>query len=96
MPKVAFVERKIASVEGFEVRIHFAGPANTRGRDVRSDKDDLPTYSYRRMMKGDATVADWVQTRFNATYAGYSVAVLDGSGVEVHGRTKLSNLRATY
>jgi hypothetical protein len=96
MPRLSFVEKKIESVEGFAVTFHYGGPDHARGRDVRSDKDDVPSYPYRRMLKGDATVAEWVQTRFATTYPGYTVTVCDGTGNEAHGRTKLSNLRATY
>ena len=96
MPTLAFVEKKIATIEGFQVRFRYAGPAKAKGRDVRGDRENVPTYTYRRMMKGDATVSAWIGTRFTPTFPGYAVEVLDGSGRVVHGKTKLSNLRATY
>jgi hypothetical protein len=48
------------------------------------------------MMKGEATVAAWIDTRFTPNFPGYAVEVLNGSGKPVNGRTKLANLRATY
>lgn len=47
MPTAAFTESKIAAIEGFNVRLRFAGPGRTKGRDVRGDRMDLPTYGYR-------------------------------------------------
>ena len=96
MPKLAFVEKKIAAIEGFAVTFRYAGPAKSKGRDVRGDREDIPTYTYRRQMRGEATVAAWIETRFSPMFPGYGVEVLNGAGKPVNGRTKLANLRATY
>lgn len=96
MPTLAYVEKKIARIEGFDVTFRYSGPAKSMGRDVRGDREDVPTYSFQRMLKGDATVAAWIETRFTPNFPGYAVEVLNGSGKPVNGRTKLANLRATY
>jgi hypothetical protein len=96
MPTVSFTERKIAAIEGFAVRLRFAGPGRTKGRDVRGDRTDVPSYPYRRAASDSITVAAWIQTRFEPTFPGYSVDVLDGTEQAVSGRTLLSTVRATY
>ena len=96
MPTVAFTESKIAAIEGFAVRLRFAGPGRTKGRDVRSDRTDVPTYAYRRAASSSITVAAWIQTRSEPTFPGYAVDVLDGRERVVSGRTLLSTVRATY
>jgi hypothetical protein len=52
MAKLKSVERTIANLEGFEVTIRHAD-----GRDMRSDKDGLPSYPFRHAAKNDFTVA---------------------------------------
>lgn len=96
MPSAAFVENKIAAIEGFVVRIRFAGPGRTKGRDVRRDRMDLPTYGYRRAASSAITVSAWIRNRFEPTFPGYSVDVLDGGERVVSGRTLLSTVRASY
>lgn len=92
MPTVGSVERKIRSVEGIEVRV-----LHQDGRDVRSDYDGLPYYNkYERAASHEMTVADWKEIRFNSVYPGFKVKVLDGGGREVHGATKLGNVRDSY
>lgn len=95
MPQLAFVEKKIAVIEGFAVTLRYSGRSKAKGRDVRSDRLDRPTYWYRRKLKGDATVASWVKSQFDSTFPGYAVDVLDGTGKAVSGRTKLSTVRAS-
>lgn len=53
MPKVKSIERKIANTEGFEVAILLAD-----GRDVRSDKDGLPTYPYQNAAPNNFTICN--------------------------------------
>ncbi|MFN2507107.1 MAG: hypothetical protein ABR540_23330 [Acidimicrobiales bacterium] len=96
MPTAAFVENKIAAIEGFAVRIRFAGPGRTKGRDVRGDRMDLPSYGYKRAASSAITVAAWIQNRFEPTFPGYAVDVLDGNERPVSGRTLLSTVRASY
>lgn len=80
MPKLEFVEKSICKVEGFTVRFRHATPGTAKGRDVRGDKSNLPSYSYQRIAAGTQTVAAWIGTRFAKSYPGFAVEVLDGSG----------------
>ena len=70
MSKLKAVERRIANIEGFEVTFW-----HTDGRDVRSDKEDLPMYSYRSAAKNDVTVGQWRELRFNQVYPGFEITV---------------------
>ena len=96
MVKVRTVERQISLVEKFDVRIHFSGPGRERGRDVRSDRQDLPSYDYRVPRTGSVSVAEWRTNRFEKRYPGLTAVVLNGSGQEVDGHTLLATVRATY
>lgn len=57
---------------------------------------DLPTYGYRRAASSAITVSAWIRNRFEPTFPGYSVDVLDGGERVVSGRTLLSTVRASY
>jgi hypothetical protein len=81
MPKVKTIEKKIWDIEGFNVRI-----LSDEGRDIRGDRDGLPSYKYERAAKNDMTVATWKDQRFQSSYPGFRAAVYDGDGYEVHGR----------
>ncbi len=96
MPTVEFVEKKIAVVESFAVRFRFSGPSRAKGRDVRSDRADVPTYGYRRAASGSWTVAAWIEGRFAPAFPGYAIDVLDGNSRVVHGKTLLSTVRDSY
>jgi hypothetical protein len=91
MTSVAKVERKIRRVEGFGVRI-----LHLRGADVRGDKLGLPQYSYHRAAEKDFTVEMWKTKRFQPSYPGFRVDVVDARGNSVQGNTKLGTVRATY
>jgi hypothetical protein len=91
VPKLEFTEKKISAIEGFAVRFLHAA-----GRDVRSDKKNMPSYVYQRKAPGTQTVAAWLGGRFSKSYPGYKAVVLDGNGKKVHGKTLLSTLRDTY
>jgi hypothetical protein len=96
VPKLEFTEKKISVIEGFAVKFRHAAPGNAKGRDVRSDKRNLPSYPYQRKAAGTQTVAAWIESRFSKRYPGYKVEVLDGDGRKVHGKTLLSTVRDTY
>src|SRR4051812_37742388 len=96
VPKLEFTEKKISAIEGFVVKFLHSAPGNAKGRDVRSDKMNLPSYSYRRKAPGNQTVAAWIESRFSKAFPGYKVDVYDGNGKKVHGKTLLSTLRETY
>lgn len=92
MPKAKNVEKRICLTEGFDVTIRHGC-----GRDMRSDKTDLPQYSkFERMAKNDMTVSDWKASRFAGIYPGLIADVLDGSGTSVAGNTKLGTVRESY
>ena len=96
MPTVNFVERKIRSIEGFDVRIRHSGPGREPGKDVRGDRTDAPSYTFARAAPGERTVAWWIEHRFTPLYPGWTVEVLDAGGVPLHGATHLSTVRASY
>jgi hypothetical protein len=91
MPKLKSVERIIANIEGFEITIRHAD-----GRDMRGDKEGLPTYPYQMGARNEFTVAQWRDQRFKQVYVGFEVTVWTADGSEAHGATKLSTLRETY
>lgn len=91
MAKVKRVEKQIWDIEQFAVRI-----CHLDGRDVRDDKQGLPTYDYERCAKDTMTVAYWKETRFASKYPGFEVEVLDGDGYVANGNTLLSTLRDSY
>ena len=92
MPRVRSVEGKIEKLEGFGVRFRHAHD----GRDVRSDKEDIPTFGYERAAKDDYSVSEWKKRRFAQKYPSYDVDVLKADGSVAHGATKLGSVRATY
>jgi hypothetical protein len=96
MARLEYVEGQIYRLEGFRVAFRHEGPARRPGRDVRSDRLDVPGYKNRRKMSDDFTVAAWIETRFAKQYPGFAVDVLGPDGGKVNGRTKLGNLRAKY
>jgi hypothetical protein len=91
MATVRSIERQIAKVEGFKVRVLYED-----GRDVRSDRSNLPGYHYGRALKGSANVREWIDRRFKTAYPGFDVEVFDADGRHMHGRTRLTTVRDTY
>jgi hypothetical protein len=91
MPNVGQVERAIERVEGFRVRLR-----HPHGRDVRSDRENLPGYPYKRALNGSKTVRQWVDLRFTRNYSGWSVEVLQPNDQPAHGRNLLSTVRSMY
>lgn len=91
MSQMLNVERQIKRVEGFDVRVLWPSQ-----KDVRSDKQGLPSYPFERAARNELTVYIWKQQRFLSTYPGYDVEVLNAAGQSVPGNTKLSTVRATY
>jgi len=91
MATVRQVEARIERIEGFRVRLLHPG-----GRDVRSDRANLPQYGYERAASGGVTVRRWKDVRFTPTYSGWDVEVLDSHGSPAHGRALLSTVRDSY
>jgi hypothetical protein len=91
MSTVRTVERQIQRTEGFVAHV-----LHPDGRDVRGDRDHLPSYPFTKKAAGTATVADWRRARFTMRYPGFEVEVVDAQGHPVHGATLLRTVRATY
>jgi hypothetical protein len=90
MASAGSVERRIAKIEGFQVRF-----VNANGRKVRADTQGFTPYPYSRRAS-DASVAAWRKGRVDKTYPGYSIEALNGHGRSVHGKTLLSTVRDSY
>lgn len=91
MATVRSVERRIFNVEGFRVVIR-----HLDGRDVRGDREHLPSYPFGRAMKNRSNVKDWKRRRFQSTYPGFEVDVISEHGSRVHGGTLLGTVRDGY
>jgi hypothetical protein len=91
MATIKTVERNIGNLEGFDVIIK-----HPDGRDVRSDKENLPAYPFQKGAKGAMTAAQWFRKRFKQAYPGFSCDVLYATGEKASGNTKLSNVRDSY
>ena len=90
MPTVGNVEKKIFSVEGFNVKFEKDGKA------VPGKKKDMPQYDYKSAATKTWTVAEWIKKRFKQKYPGYDVQVLDAEGNKVVGNSTLETVRNTY
>ncbi len=91
VPTIGRVENKIFKVEMFRVTIR-----NERGRDVRSDRRNIPGYPYTRAAPERMTVAQWRDSRFKHSYVGLDAQVLFEDGRVADGRTLLSTVRDSY
>jgi hypothetical protein len=91
MPTVRAVERRIFTVEGFDVVIR-----HLDGRDVRGDRQKLPQYPYKRAMSNRSDVKDWKETRFGPRYPGFKVDVVDAYARRAHGAKMLRTVRDTF
>jgi len=88
---VKTVERQIGNLEGFDVRFY-----HPDGSDVRSDKGNIPSYSFARAAKGSMNVSSWRDQRFKQSYPGFDCEILDADGNTCHGAMLLSTVRDTY
>jgi len=92
MPKLRTVEKQIERCEGFRVRFRDA----QTGRDIRGDRPDIPSYTYKKMAKNKWSVTKYKAERFMTCYPGFEVDVLNSNGYVAHGRTLLGTVRDTY
>ena len=91
MPKVENIEKRIRDIEGFDTRFM------KDGKNIRGDMELATHYTkYERAAKNDSTVKQWKENRFEGTFPGFEVDVLDASGNAVNGNTRLSTVRETY
>ncbi len=91
MALVMNVEKRIWDIEQFAVTIR-----GQDGRDVRGDKAGMRMYPFQNKAKNAMTVGDWKSRRFEPTYQGFGVDVLDGTGQPVPGNTLLATVRDSY
>lgn len=91
MALVKNVEKRIWDVEQFQVVIRHGD-----GRDMRGDRTGIPMYPFERMAKSSMTVAQWKDQRFNPSYPGFDVDVMDVVGNFAAGNTQLSTIRDSY
>jgi len=90
--RIGTLEMKIARVEGFQVRVR-----TSDGRDIRSDREGMPSWPYEKAARDRWSVARWKQDRFISLYPGFGVDVLDGDGTVVEfGQTLLETVRESY
>ena len=89
MPKLKNVEKKIKSIEGFDVVF------KKNGRDVRGDTEDIPQYKGVNKTKGGMTVEGFRQ-KLKEQYPGFDFDVLDCDGKAVTGQMILSTVRDGY
>jgi hypothetical protein len=90
--KIGTLEMKIARVEGFQVRVFYAD-----GRNVRSDREGMPSWPWEKAARDNWSVARWKQERFKSLYPGFEVKVLNGDGEAVEfGQTLLETVRDSY
>lgn len=81
--KAKNLERKIARIEGVDVKILH------NDRKINSNAVIQANYDYERAAPGNHTAADLIQKRLAKTLPGYTVEVLDSRGTPVAGNTKL-------
>jgi hypothetical protein len=90
--RIGTLEMKIARVEGFQVRVR-----TSDGRDIRSDREGMPSWPYEKAARDRWSVARWKQDRFISLYPGFGVDVLDGDCTVVEfGQTLLETVRESY
>jgi len=56
----------------------------------------MPMYPFQNKAKNATRVSEWKSKRFEPTYLGFDVDVLDGSGQPVRGNTLLAPVRDSY
>jgi hypothetical protein len=90
--KIGTLEMKIARVEGFQVRVF-----HPDGRNVRSDREGMPSWPFEKAARDNWSVARWKQDRFRSFYPGFDVEILNGDGEVVQfGQTLLETVRESY
>lgn len=82
--KVQDFETAVSKREGILIRVRAS---------VMTEVDD---YNYQNQASAETSVTEWLNNRIRHRLHGYDVSVIDGNGREVHGLTKLKNLRDTY
>lgn len=91
MPKVENIEKRIRTVEGFNVTIR-----HLDGKDANSKMNIPKQYSYKNMAKNYWTVGQWRKNRFEQCFPGFKVDVKDKDRKVKQKNAKLANIRDTY
>jgi hypothetical protein len=91
MAKIENVERRILQVEGFSVCFLYAS-----GGNVRSDKEKIPQFPFKRAARDLWTVEDWKAKRFRPHYPGFELDVKFSYDRTAYGHTKLATVRDSY
>jgi hypothetical protein len=93
MASVKRVENQIANVEQFDVAF-----TTEDGRDLRSDRAGIPSYSnkFENKAPGKMTVEGWKERRFRPVYPGFEVEIIMADGSLARGNTRLETVRASY
>jgi hypothetical protein len=91
MASIKTIERNIGNREKFDVIFR-----HLDGKNVRADREEIPSYPFARMAKGNITVKAWKEGRFTPTFPGFKCDVLNGQGKTCHGGTLLSRVRDSY
>lgn len=64
---------------------------------IRCPRSQLfPEYPYQRKAAGNASVAEWLESRIKPLVEGFEVDVIKGDGTAPHGRTLLETVRESY
>lgn len=90
MPKLAFVEKRIFEIEGFQVNF-----TDTSGKNFRDDKQIPKQYEAERATRNSFSVSDYKE-KLRRQFPGYEFDVLNSDGTKAKGQTKLSTVRDTY
>lgn len=81
---VSDLEQKIFELE--EVRVV-----------IRQKKDgQVPNYNYKRKASATTSITDLIETRIKPIIGDADVVVINGQGLQPHGRTKVETVRNSY
>ena len=91
MPRISAIEKKVSSLEGFNIKIR-----DLQGGEVKANKQVGGDYDFKKPSKDDWTVGHWKTTRFVKNVPGFDCEVVNGAGKAVNKAMKLKNLRGSY
>jgi hypothetical protein len=57
---------------------------------------DLKDYKFVRKASDNASVTEWLEQRIRPLIEDHEVVVIDGNGIQPHGRTRMEKVRASY
>ena len=83
------ISNDIFDIEGFAVIF-----LDANGADASSKR--VVEYPYQRAARGTWSVTQWKNERFAVAYPDFNVEVIGPDGKDVHGRTRLDNIRQSW